>query len=222
MHSYDKLAFDEVSAALRRADFITLPGQPVQLTMAPDIRKDQIRGMGKGHEPVKSSVMILIYPGVEGSAKSVFIQRPKYDGVHSGQISFPGGRLDPDDEDMMQTALRETHEEIGISPDQVEVIGQLSELYIPPSNHLVSPFAGLLSKMPVFCPDPIEVACIIEVELGDFLSGNNKTESIIKLADGEIVNTPCYKTGEHIIWGATAMILAEFISLFNSAFRVVR
>lgn len=222
MRFYGKLNFKDAANALREADFNSLPGQAVQLTMAPELRKDQIRNMGIGQEAVESSIMILVYPDEKDHAHLVLIQRAVYDGVHSGQIAFPGGRRDPGDRDLLETALRETREEIGIEPQQIEIAGMLTDLYIPPSNFLVTPFAGIISDRPLFKPDPVEVNQVIEVALYEFLSGKIKTEHTIRLSGGISVLTPCYKTNGHIIWGATAMILAEFLSVLNQGLDVIR
>ncbi len=195
--------------------FNDLPGQEAQLLMAPDIRREEIRNMGTGNDPVKSAVLILVYPGDEGEAHTVFIKRPQYDGVHSGQIAFPGGRYEAGDANMMETALREAEEEIGIGRDEVEVSGKLTDLYIPPSNYLVSPFIGIMPKQPLFAPDKKEVDHIIEVPLRIFSDNAYPARLPITMATGECIDTPCYLAGHHAIWGATAMIMAEFVAVIR-------
>ncbi len=195
--------------------FDDLPGQEAQLVMAPNIRQEEIRNMGTGNDPVKSGVIILVYPGNGGEAHTVFIRRPQYDGVHSGQIAFPGGRHEEDDNDMMETALREAEEEIGIARQDVQVAGKLTDLYIPPSNYLVSPFIGILPDKPVFYPDNNEVAQIIEVPLRIFVEDNYRTRVPMTMATGECMDTPCYLVDHHTIWGATAMIMAEFVAVIR-------
>lgn len=195
--------------------FYDLPGQEAQLVMAPNIRQEEIRSMGTGNDPVKSGVIILVYPGNGEEAHTVFIRRPQYDGVHSGQIALPGGRQEEDDKDMMETALREAEEEIGIARQDVQVAGKLTDLYIPPSNYLVSPFIGIIPDKPVFYPDNNEVAQIIELPLRIFVEDTYRTRVPITMATGECMDTPCYLVDHHTIWGATAMIIAEFVAVIR-------
>ena len=204
-------AFSKLLDDIKFIDFSCLPGMEAQIRMAPTNRRDDIRKMGEGHKPLKSGVLLLLYPLDDGEAGVVFIRRPQYNGVHSGQISFPGGRYEPGDPDLRHTALREAQEEIGIDPEQVEVIGRLTDLYIPPSNHKVSPWVGVMHHRPVFKPDPFEVESILEVALTNFLSEENLQNIPIKLADGSRLSTPCYHIEGNVIWGATAMMMAEFL-----------
>ncbi len=196
---------------IRLIDFTCLPGLEAQIRMSPTNRRDDIRSMGVGHKPIKSGVLLLLYPLADDKAGVVFIRRPQYNGVHSGQISFPGGRYEPGDKDLRHTALREAHEEIGIDPEKVEVIAKLTDLYIPPSNHKVSPWVGVMHRRPEFKPDPVEVESILEVALTDFLSEESMQNIPIKLADNSLLTTPCYVIGGQVIWGATAMMMAEFL-----------
>jgi hypothetical protein len=136
--------------------------------------------------------------------------RPRYPGVHSGQISLPGGKVEPTDQDLAETALRESKEEIGVNPENIRLLGNLTNLYIPPSNFMVTPFVGYQSVRPVFKPDPSEVAEIIEVSLDSFLDNSIIRQKRMKLALGLTMKVPAYCIGSHVIWGATAMILSEF------------
>ncbi len=203
--------FSQLINDIRLIDFSSLPGLEAQIRMAPTNRRDDIRAMGEGLKPLKSGVLLLLYPLDDEATGVVFIRRPQYNGVHSGQISFPGGRYEPGDTDLMHTALREAREEIGIDPEKVEVIGKLTDLYIPPSNHTVSPWVGIMHHRPAFKPDPVEVESILEVALTNFLSEENQQIIPIKLADGSSLNTPCYLIDGNVIWGATAMMMAEFL-----------
>ncbi len=200
---------------IKRIDFSDLPGLDAQIMMAPTNRRDDIRTRGEGGSPFLSGVLFLFYPMADGETGTVFIQRPKYNGVHSGQISFPGGRFEKEDGSLEHTALRETHEEIGIDPKQIEVVGKLTDLYIPPSNHLVSPFIGVMQHTPSFNPDPVEVDEVIPLALSDFLSKECIRELPIKLADGSRLQTPCYLISGLVIWGATAMMISEFMQLIE-------
>jgi 8-oxo-dGTP pyrophosphatase MutT (NUDIX family) len=202
--------FDSFLKLLDRFPVNDLPGLDAQLRMAPDIRREEISRMGKESNAVKSSVLFLFYPLPNGSTATVFIQRPIYAGSHSGQISFPGGRYEKTDHGLDFTALRETHEEIGVQPDKIEIKGRLSDLYIPPSNYIVSPFIGICRQQPVFRPDPKEVSAIIEVELQAFFEKQNIVTKTFTLPTGYSFQTPCYSINGYIIWGATAMIISEF------------
>jgi 8-oxo-dGTP pyrophosphatase MutT (NUDIX family) len=208
--------YGDLKRCLQRVDYSKLPGLNAQLRMAPELRHKDVRSMGEGRNAIKSSVLILLYPSERDRPVIVFIQRPVYNGAHSGQISFPGGRYEIDDPGLEYTALRETHEEIGVKPEQVEVLGKLTDLYIPPSNFLVCPYVGVLDHPPVFNPDPQEVAAIIEVDFSLFFHKDNCTFKSVSLMDGDIIQTPCFNINGHVIWGATAMILEELLDTLRS------
>lgn len=133
---------------------------------------------------------------------------------HSGQISFPGGRHDKSDGSFAGTALRETQEEIGIRPEQVEIIGSLTDLYIPVSNFSVYPFVGVLHEPPSFQLQPGEVENLYTPALDYFLDPNNRTTTDV-LVGGQlpVKDVPCFMLNGHAVWGATAMILSEFLAL---------
>jgi 8-oxo-dGTP pyrophosphatase MutT (NUDIX family) len=189
-----------------------LPGITYQLKMAPVMRGEFITVA----PPRQAGVLILIYPDNE-SLYTVFMKRAEYDGVHSGQISFPGGRFEEGDVSLGETALRETEEEIGISKKDVTLIGQLTPLHIPVSNIEVFPFAGYMEKKPVFFSDPFEVEYIIEAGL-DYLTDPlivQKKKMLIREIEIEV---PFFNFEGHHIWGATAMILSEFLEIIRKAF----
>jgi 8-oxo-dGTP pyrophosphatase MutT (NUDIX family) len=192
-----------------------LPGINSQLVMAPVHRINDIRSGLKSKDSVRSSVLILLYPNEE-KIKTVVMLRPAYDGVHSGQISLPGGKWEISDGDMAATALRETHEEIGVHPSKIRLLGQLSPLYIPPSNYLVFPYIGIADNKPEFLKDPSEVQEIIEIDIDELLNNATGTKRKLSFKDGTALEVPCYIFGETIIWGATAMILSEFIAVLES------
>ncbi len=161
-----------------------------------------------------AGVLILLYPDNTGVYNIPFIKRPPNTGPHSSQISFPGGRVERFDRNIEATALRETYEEIGADSSKINIIGKLTELYIPVSKYLVHPFVGITSQTPNFRPDKKEVDYIITYSLEKLveLSIKNKT-TVHKNIQFEI---PFYNINNEVIWGATSMILCEFIEILKT------
>jgi 8-oxo-dGTP pyrophosphatase MutT (NUDIX family) len=191
-----------------------LPGPGSQLKMASVTR--QLKG-GKIVVPEnakKGAVLVLFYPA-GGQIRLVFMKRTEYPGVHSGQISFPGGGWESGDNDMTMTALREAEEEIGVSRKEVIVIGRLTDLFIPPSNFLVTPIVGYTSYRPEFKADPVEVDRIIEIPLDKLLEEQNRQVREITVFPGFKLDAPCFYVDDNVIWGATAMMLNELIDLIS-------
>jgi 8-oxo-dGTP pyrophosphatase MutT (NUDIX family) len=153
--------------------------------------------------------MLLIYPGFDGAINFPLIKRPDYSGAHSGQISFPGGKAEPG-ETIIQTALRETWEEIGVKPEDVNVIGVLSEFFVMPSNFMVTPVVGYMTRRPEFVPDKIEVARILEGDIRRLMPEESITISEIVVAKTYKLNAPHFLIDNEVVWGATAMMLNEF------------
>ncbi len=203
------MSFDQVISNLADRLKGPLPGKPAQLRMSSLARLQELIKVEPTRNVRHSSVLILLYP-CDAETRFVLMLRPRYPGVHSGQISLPGGKYEPTDQDLAETALRESKEEIGVDPLQIQLLGKLTNLFIPPSNFMVTPFVGYQSERPVFKPDPCEVAQIIEVTLSDFMDNSIIREKKMKLALGLSMKVPAYCIGEHVIWGATAMILSEF------------
>ena len=190
-----------------------LPGTEIQWEMAsldpvflsfPRVPRDDTR---------KAAVLILLYL-YKGSVNTVFIQRPEYNGVHSGQISFPGGRAEPGDNDIIETALREAQEEVGIQRSGISVLGTLTPLFIPVSNILVTPVLAWSDFRPEFRIQKEEVVFLIEGELNKFLD-----RTIIKLKPfevrGEMRELKYFDYNGYVIWGATAMILNELLVIIK-------
>ena len=195
-----------------------LPGFSAQNQMAPAGRKPTDDYLNRDISPKKSAVLILIYPGAEAPAIQIIliIRAENEKGNHSGQISFPGGGFDVSDVHLSETALREAEEEIGIDRKTITIIGELSPVYIPVSNYHVLPFVGICNQTPVFKKYTPEVSGLLEVDINEFLSDRNKTTSEIFLKSRNArMNVPCYNIGGEIIWGATAMILAEFSEMIR-------
>jgi 8-oxo-dGTP pyrophosphatase MutT (NUDIX family) len=143
----------------------------------------------------------------------VFIKRTSYPGVHSAQISFPGGKAEKHDADILQTALRETEEEIGVAATDIEILGNLSRVYIPPSNFMVQPVVGAIPYKPTFTPHSKEVDVLLPMPFEAFLTANTMQNTRVETR-GLVMHVPAFNVQNEIIWGATAMMVAELRALF--------
>ncbi len=191
-----------------REALLQLPGEEAQYRMAPALRRQAIPPNWSGQGARKSAVLILLYPQA-GALHTVLMKRVVYRGVHSGQISFPGGKQEPFDPDLRFTALRETEEEIGVESGQVDLLGSLSPLYVPASHSHIQPYVGYMDKNPVFRPDPREVAGLLTISLAVLFDDAIKSETEISLSNGLQLKAPYYAVDDQIVWGATAMIISE-------------
>lgn len=190
---------------------LPLPAEVAFQTMMPSNRVNL--SFTPNQHTRKSAVLILFYPSAN-TWTIPLILRPMYDGVHGGQMAFPGGRMERSDENLIRTALREAQEEIGIKLNDVEVLGQLTEQFIPPSNFFVQPVVGYMPHRPEFYPDAREVDKVIEVSIDEFLDPH-----IISLDDitvrGFKVSAPTYNVQGYKIWGATALMVAELLAVIH-------
>lgn len=203
---------DQLRAALAKHD---RPGSAAQAAMAPFGRRETLKDNSSNSR--KAAVLALFYPANNtGDLNLIFIQRSSNDprDRHAGQIGFPGGSVELQDVDLEATALRETYEEIGVPPDSIEVLGRMTDLYIPVSNFTVSPFVGYTKKRPQYKLQTNEVAALLEVPMSDFFKETARQIANMKLASGASVkNVPFWQVGGHQIWGATAMMVSEIIAL---------
>lgn len=196
-----------------------LPAVEAHVKMSPMERVRSLdKDFYKGKDPRISAVMMLFYP-IGGITHLVLIKRNAYPGVHSSQISFPGGKVEPEDKNLAETALRETFEEIGILPGAIEVIMPFSEIYIPPSNFLVYPFMGISATEPVFTLNPDEVVALIHLPLDVFLDDSIIVNTGMQTSYAKDLMVPAFKFEEHIVWGATAMIMSELKETIKSALK---
>ena len=164
--------------------------------------------------PRPGSVLLLIYPGVDGAINFPLIKRPDYTGTHSGQISFPGGKAEAG-ENTIQTALREAEEEVGVHPPDVTVLGVLSDFFVVPSNFMVTPVVGYMNARPQFVADKIEVVRILEGDIRRLLPAESIHVSEIIVAKTYKLQAPHFVIDNEIVWGATAMMLNEFRTVLN-------
>ncbi len=187
-----------------------VPGLPAQLRLAPEPRPWHKAYFEVEETSRKAGVLILLF---EKESRLFTLLTLRTDSLlhHRGQISFPGGEQHPG-ESLEATALRETEEELGLDLGTVRVLGKLTPLYIAPSNYVVYPTVAFLPGVPVFTPQPTEVAEIIEAPVDHLADPQNLKEETRILAAGP-TRIPYYDFLGHKIWGATAMILAEFLAL---------
>ena len=189
-----------------------LPGQLAHARMLTN-SESRLKATPNGRTR-KSAVLILFYP-YKGEVYLPLILRPAYDGVHSGQIAFPGGRYEPTDENLIRTAKREAQEEIGLRLTDVTVAGVLTELFIPPSNFLVLPVVAHIPYRPDFFPDPREVEQVLEVPFREIEDKTIIGSSEIQVA-GNLIQAPHYLIQNHKVWGATAMMVSELLDVLRT------
>lgn len=204
--------FNNFKKILLKINDFKLPGHDFLSKMVPLSRIKLLKNRKIPSDYKKAAVLMLFYPDNNNNTRMVLMLRNKYNGVHSNQISFPGGKVDEFDENLQQTALRETYEEIGVKPSSIKVINKLSSVYIPPSNFKVQPFVGYSDNNLVFKADKKEVALIITPLLNDLL--NLKIVQSEVSVNGITQNVPSYIIDNQVLWGATAMMLYEFIEFY--------
>lgn len=204
--------FKHVLSLFERGFEHPLPGSTAHYSMAPvpiDLGRFKFDSQ-KNHR--KGSVLILLYP-IGNRTFFPLIKRPEYSGVHSGQIAFPGGKMELFDADEVDTALREAAEEVGIDPKEVRILGRMSDLYIPASNFLVSPIVGFSEIIPDFKREEREVSKIIPTALEDLLLPQTRKRKLVEKHFDFKIDTPYFEIDREMVWGATAMILSELIQI---------
>lgn len=207
--------FDSLISCLQKEDFNSLPGEEAQFELSPLGRPNKAKALKAAKDIKESAVLLHLFP-IEGKSYLSLILRNTYPGVHSGQIGFPGGKKEEKDADFLETALRETEEELGLKRSNLETVGHLSDLFIPPSNFLVQPFIAFSSSTPNFKPDPREVQKHISFPVEHLMDDKNTFEtSVLTSFKNMKIQTKAIAFEEHIIWGATAMMLSEFKALLN-------
>lgn len=201
--------FDAFFQAVPTIANLELPATSSHIKMAP---LERIKILEVGFDNVenarKAAVMMLFYPK-DGITHLVLILRNTYPGVHSSQIAFPGGKVELEDANLQETALRETFEEIGVDVNKIEVIREFTSVYIPPSNFLVAPFLGISRSQLEFTLQEDEVAGIIEVPLTLLLDDAAVITKQITTSYANLIDVPVFQFGDHGVWGATAMMLSE-------------
>jgi 8-oxo-dGTP pyrophosphatase MutT (NUDIX family) len=192
-----------------------LPGTKVQWEMASSDR--MIRNFPRlpGEDARVAAVLILLYP-FNDSINTVLMQRHDYNGVHGGQISLPGGKQDPQDKNIIDTAVREANEETGVNKEAINIIGTLTPLFIPISNMIVTPVVAWTTEKPVFNHQPEEVVFLFDADIKKLLDPSSLKTKPMEI-HGEIINVKYFDYEGKVIWGATAMIIHELLTLINRA-----
>jgi 8-oxo-dGTP pyrophosphatase MutT (NUDIX family) len=186
----------------------SLPGIEAHKTMLPKGRLMPNDYLNNIVNYKQSAVFALLFKE-ENKINILLTQRHHYEGKHSGQISFPGGKKEEQDAHLLATAFRETYEEIGVQQKSIELIAPLSPLYIPVSNFFVQPYLGYMSSLPNFILNEREVKSIVKFPLQSLNNPSLIKTKKIEASSGLFLTVPAYQLDEHIIWGATAMMLKE-------------
>lgn len=205
----EKPTLEQLRAALARP----LLGLPAQARMAPQPRPGTERILDPTLDCREAAVLVLFYPN-DHDLYLVLTRRTDTVVSHQGQVSLPGGSRETG-ETAAETALREAWEELRVDPGQVEILAELSRLYIPPSNFCVQPVVGYTPVRPAFRPEAAEVAEVIEEPLSHLLDASTCASENWSLR-GQQVSVPFYRIGSHKVWGATAMMLCELVALINT------
>lgn len=194
-----------------------LPGLEAQSKMGFPRRVEELRLYPTPPPDAKVACVLNLLHWHESEWRTLLIQRtinPR--DRHSGQVSFPGGRYEESDGALVNVALREAHEEVGVSPLEVQVLGRLTELYIPVSNFVVHPFVGLLRGLPDFRPQPGEVEAVLTPALNTFSRPENRKVTDLTVGQGiTLKGVPYFDVDGRMVWGATAMIMSEFMELME-------
>ena len=191
-----------------------LGGMESQFKMAPELRLNYTEELIAQRNPRYSAVLALFYPNRNNETHFLLTQRARYNGTHSAQISLPGGKIEQQDKNLCETAIRETFEETGVNMSDISIFREVTKTYIPPSNFWVIPFIGTIEYTPIFKASN-EVHQFIEVSLSALIDDNSLASENMTTSYMQNIDVPCFKLNNYIVWGATAMILSEIKDLLK-------
>ncbi|WP_147678553.1 NUDIX hydrolase [Algibacter pacificus] len=208
--------FDEFLKSISKIKNIPLPAEASQFKMVPPFRHELLRQQKDAIKKAKQAgVLALFYPNENNETSFVLILRKIYKGAHSGQVAFPGGKLETSDISLEAAAVRETFEEVGVAIEHIKIMRGLTKVYIPPSNFYVHPFLGITFEKPNFVKQDKEVERIIEIKLKHFLDEKSVIKEFVKTSYSVEVEVPAFNLNGHVVWGATAMMLSEIKDLLK-------
>jgi 8-oxo-dGTP pyrophosphatase MutT (NUDIX family) len=200
----------EIQAALSG----TLPGHAAHNRVMSYPRSTAYEARLLQPPPKESAVLMLLFPKGH-QLQTLFIERPANQGTHSGQLAYPGGRLE-EGEDHLTAALRESQEEVGLDPNRVEILGSLSPLYIPPSHFVVQPYVGFLVEEYPWKINPHEVVRVLPFSIEKLMTPDSLiTQSVPIQQGGRSIEVQGYAIENRFMWGATAMIVHEFVEVMR-------
>ncbi|MFT4645197.1 MAG: 8-oxo-dGTP pyrophosphatase MutT (NUDIX family) [Planctomycetota bacterium] len=208
------MEFNQFKSIITSLKFKKLGGLEAHYKLAPELRLKYDTEKIAASNPKKAAVLALFYPNANNETTFLLTKRASYNGTHSAQISFPGGKVDSLDTSLQETALRETFEEVGVQLESLEIFREITTVYIPPSNFLATPFMAIAAKKPKFNTN-YEVESIIEVLLEDLLDDNSLSTVNLTTSYMKNIDVPCFKLNDYIVWGATAMMLSEIKELLK-------
>ena len=206
--------FDELIHLLEKRLSEPLPGGIAHDRMKPKLQNGTPINFKHPQPPREGAVLILLNKAEDGT-RFPLIQRPNYEGVHSGQIALPGGKREASDPDLFGTALRETEEEIGVAQSSIKIIGNLSSFFVAASNFQVLPVVGMVEATPTFIPDQKEVVEVINPRISDLVDHSTKKEKDLIVRGGVKLRSPYFDLENKTVWGATAMMLSEFEAILE-------
>ncbi|WP_456423558.1 NUDIX hydrolase [Lutibacter sp.] len=207
--------FNFFKTTISKLENLPVGGLEAQFKLAPKLRLNYSQNKIKALNPKKAAVTALFYPNKNNETCFLLTLRASYNGTHSSQISFPGGKYDKKDNNLESTALRETFEEVGIHPHKITIFKQMTDVFIPPSNFLVTPFLGYLKRTPLFTKNH-EVEKLISVTIKDLLEDSSISTTTLSTSYATNIEVPCFVLNSYVVWGATAMMLSEIKQLIKN------